>query len=244
MTDEKRKLLYFPTVATPTIADVFAEFLKDQKKRLQPRTFRNYEEVIELFQHCLNSYAHQELTRPAELTLYEKLYFQKSMEFCAIFGPEKILAGLGTFLNYFMIRKVMASESFLRAAGTVTNRLIKWMLEKGYVHKDQAQDASRLAMDAAKQLPAAERLARLLYDYAQSHAPRYWTSELDDYFTVEAVKPGMLVLCGMAGGTGLIELRVPHEIIKHCKVGWQINLLLGKTPNGWHILETGNVYPM
>jgi hypothetical protein len=244
MKDNKCKLLYFPTVADPTIDEVFAIFLRDQKKRLQPRTFRNYEEIIELFQHCLNGYAHQELTRPAELSLYEKLYFHKNMEFCAIFGPDKILSGLGAFLNYFMLRKVMASESFLRASGTVTNRLVKWLVEKGYVRPEQAKEASRLAINAGKQLPAAERLARLLYDYAQSHAPRYWTSELDDYFTVQAIRPGILVLCGVTGGTGIIELKVPQDIVKHCKVGWQINLLLGRTPSGWYILETGNVYPM
>ncbi len=242
--NDKGKLLYFPTVADPNIDEVFSKFLKDQKKRLQPKTYRNYAEVIELFQHCLNGYGPQDLTGSAESALYEKLYYHKGMEFCSIFGTDKILAGLATFLNFFMIRKVMASETFLRTAGTVVNRLVKWLEENGYVRQEQWREAKKLAREAGKQLPAAERLARLLYDYAQSHAPRYWTSELDDYFTVEAVHPGILVLCGMTGETGSIELKVPQEISAHCKVGWQLNLLLGKTPSGWLILETGNVYPM
>jgi hypothetical protein len=36
---------------------------------------------------------------------------------------------------------------------------------------------------------------------------------------------------------------LPKEITDHCRVGWQVNLLLGKTRNGWSIMETGNVYP-
>jgi len=42
---------------------------------------------------------------------------------------------------------------------------------------------------------------------------------------------------------GTIEVKVPQDISDHCKVGWQINLLLGATRHGWRIVETGNVYP-
>jgi Uri superfamily endonuclease len=65
---------------------------------------------------------------------------------------------------------------------------------------------------------------------------------LDDYFTVEKVSPGVLLLTG-SSASGLVEVRVPREITDHCREGWQVNLLLGKTRNGWCILETGNVYP-
>ncbi len=120
--------------------------------------------------------------------------------------------------------------------------MIKWLEERGYIDREQALKGSRTASEAARELPAAERLARLLYDYAQNHAPRYWTSELDDYFTIEEIRPGILSLSGDTIA-GMVEVRVPKEITDHCRLGWQINLLLGKTRNGWCILETGNVYP-
>jgi hypothetical protein len=41
----------------------------------------------------------------------------------------------------------------------------------------------------------------------------------------------------------MVELRLPEEILRHCHVGWQVNLLLGKTSRGWQIIESGNVYP-
>ncbi|MDY0038839.1 MAG: hypothetical protein RBS57_00890 [Desulforhabdus sp.] len=238
----RSNVLHFPTIATPNLEDVFARFLKDQQRRLKPRTYRHYEEVIDLLRHCLNGYGYHELDNSSDVALYEKLYFHKNLEFCVIFGPGKILPSLSNFLNYFMIRKVMASEALLQAAGTVTKKLLKWLEDRGYIDREQAVKGSRIAAEAARELPAAERLARLLYDYAQNHAPRYWTSELDDYFTVEEMEPGVLSLSG-ATTTDLVEVKVPKEITDHCKLGWQLNLLLGKTRNGWCILETGNVYP-
>jgi len=236
------KVLTFPTLAEPNIESVLSEFLKEQQKRLKIRTYQRYEEVIDLLRHCLNGHGYHELDSSAEVALYERFYFNKNLEFCVIFGPDKILPSLPQFLNYFMIRKVMASEALLQATGTVVKKLIKWLQDCGYVNEDQALKAAGIASEAARELPAAERLARLMYEYAQNHAPRYWTSELDDYFVIDEVKSGILYLSGLSGG-GIVEVRVPREITDHCRVGWQINLLLGKTRNGWCILETGNVYP-
>jgi hypothetical protein len=243
MMKNSKKVLNFPTVAVPSIEDVFSEFLRDQQRRLKTRTFHRYEEVIDLLRHCLNGYGYHELDNSAEVALYEKLYFQKNLEFCFIFGPDKILPSLSNFLNYFMIRKVMASEALLQSTGTVAKKLIRWLEERGYIDREQALRGIRIASEAARELPAAERLARLLYEYAQNHAPRYWTSELDDYFTIDTVHPGILILSG-SSTSGIVEVRVPKEITDHCRVGWQVNLLLGKTRNGWCILETGNVYPV
>ena len=239
----KSKVLPFPTVAQPNIEQVLDKFLQDQKPRLKPRTYRRYEEVIELYRHCLNSYGVQDLDQPTDVSLYQRLYDYRELEFCAVFGPDKILKNLHTFLNFFMIRKVMASEELLRAAGTVTKKLALWLEEQEYVDERQVKSACSLASEAARELPAAERLARLLYEYAQTHAPRYWNEELDDYFIVEQIQPGKLFLSAMGSDAGTIEVKVPQDISDHCKVGWQINLLLGATRHGWRIVETGNVYP-
>ena len=242
MMRDRKKVLTFPAVAQPSIDEVLSLFLREQQRRLKTRTFHRYEEVVDLLRHCLNGHGYHDLDTSPEIALYEKLYFQKNQEFCTIFGPEKIVPSLGNFLNYFMIRKVMASESLLQASGTVTKKLVKWLEDGRYIDEEQALRGTRLACEAARELPAAERLARLVYEYAQNHAPRYWTAELDDYFVVEKVHPGVLILAGTSS-SGIVEVRVPKEITDHCRVGWQINLLLGKTKNGWCILETGNVYP-
>jgi len=239
----QNKILRFPMIASPNVESVFTDFLREQRDRLKPRTYRRYKDVVGLFRHYLNAYGHQELVRSAEISLYERLYLRKNLEFCSIFGPDKILSGLSTFLNYFMIRKVMASEALLRASGTVSKKLVKWLYENEHVEKEEALDALALASEAVRELPAAERLARLLYDYAQGNVPHYWTAELDDYFVVEAIEPGMLFLSGLTADTGMVEVEVPLEITEHCREGWHINLLLVETRTGWRILETGNVYP-
>ena len=50
-------------VAPPdmTIDAVLPQFLAEQRERLSPRTFRKYEEVVELLRHCLDGYAYQYL---------------------------------------------------------------------------------------------------------------------------------------------------------------------------------------
>src|SRR5437868_3891572 len=45
-----------------TIEDALARFLDSQRPRLAPRTFRRYEDVVELLAHCLNGYGHSGLS--------------------------------------------------------------------------------------------------------------------------------------------------------------------------------------
>lgn len=60
-------------VAEPSINEVLAEFLAQEQRRLAPRTFRRYEEVIGLLRDCLDNYAYESL--PAtERTFWEKRY--------------------------------------------------------------------------------------------------------------------------------------------------------------------------
>ncbi|MCX7821985.1 MAG: hypothetical protein N2260_00915 [Syntrophobacterales bacterium] len=243
MAKNRGQVIPFPSPAKPNIKELFSEFLKEEQRRLRPATFRNYELIIELLEHCLNSYGYSFLSEP-EGQLYERLYERKNLEFCSIFDPEKIILILPTFLGDFMIRKVAASESLLRYSGTVTKRLIKWLADRGHIGKAKAKKAISYAAEATKVLPAAERLARLLYEYSHTHAPRSWNMEIDDFFTIEEIMPGKVILSTLSSTEiDMVELRLPEEILSHCRVGWQINLLLGKTSRGWQIIESGSVYP-
>jgi len=71
----------------PSIQQVLAEFLADQRSRLAPRTYRNYEYVVELLSHCLNGYAYQSLDE-VDRTRWEAAYDAGDEEaFCRLFGP-------------------------------------------------------------------------------------------------------------------------------------------------------------
>jgi len=242
MGKQRGQVIPFPSPEKPNIKELFEKFLAEEEERLKPTTFRNYHIIIQLLEHCLDSYGYGFLSE-TESQLYERLYEHKKLDFCSIFGPDKIVMVLPTFLGDFMIRKVAASESLLRYSGTVTKRLMKWLGDNGHISKAKAKKAMSYAAEASKVLPAAERLARMLYEYAHAHPPRSWNMEIDDYFTIEEIMPGKLILSTLSSEIDMVELRLPEEILNHCRVGWQINLLLGKTPRGWQIVESGNVYP-
>lgn len=48
-----------PAMTTLTIDQALTQFLDEQQKRRAPRTFRNYEDVIELLRDCLSGYGPQ-----------------------------------------------------------------------------------------------------------------------------------------------------------------------------------------
>ena len=227
--------------ASPTIDDVFNEFLAEQQKRLAPRTFHNYADVIRLLRDCLNNYGHQPLG-PAERTRWETAYDRDEEAFVHLFGPDKIAANLGEFLGYFMVRKVMAGEELLRAAGTVTKKLAKWLGERGYLDATAVDIAVERGADAARDLPKAEKLSRLLFD--QSRTTTIDVDALDDddyvedYLTIDRVEPGEL---WFEGGIG--PVKVTKAVSDIAQPSWSVNIVLGRVNNVWHLLEVGNVYP-
>jgi hypothetical protein len=227
-------------IPSPTIEEVFVEFLAEQEKRLAPRTFRNYSEVIELLGHCLNNYGHQSLN-DAERRRWERRYDQDEAAFTHLFGPDKIAENLGEFLGYFMIRKVMAGEELMRAAGTVTKKLAKWLGQHGYLDTDAVDIVVERGGDAARDLPKAEKLSNLLYEHARRTTIDAHTLD-DDYveddLTIERVEPGLLWFESGIGPVG-----VPKAASALAQPGWSVNIVLGRRGKTWHILEVGNVYP-
>ncbi len=139
------KITRLPQPASPTIEQVFDEFLGDQRRRLRPRTLSKYEDVLGLLRDHLNGYAYQSLST-AEAALFDRYYNapgDKHLEFCQLFGPDKIVANLGGFLGYFMIRKVVAGQDLKRAAGTVTKKLSTWLARAGARRRGRSSRGDR-----------------------------------------------------------------------------------------------------
>jgi hypothetical protein len=155
------------TAGRQTIDEALAEFLVEQEKRLASRTFRNYADVIHLLRDCLNGHGHQSLNAD-ERRRWETAYRRDEEAFVHVFGPAKIADNLGEFLDYFMIRKLMASEELLRAAGTVTTKLAKWLGVRGYLDESAVENAVERGAAAARDLPNAEKLSGLLYEQARN----------------------------------------------------------------------------
>jgi hypothetical protein len=226
-----------------TIERVLREFLAERKVQLAPRTARMYESVLQLLCACLNSYGHQTLSDD-ELSAFEAAYKAGDEQaFCRLFGPEKIVDNLGEFLRYFMVRKVVAGESLLRASGTVTGKLVAWLAERGYVNPADAPGGLQQARAAARNLPRAARLASALLDVAE-HGPTVNVNALadkdylEDRLIISRVEPGRLWFDDEIG-----PVTVPRAVTDLAHPGWMVSLALGRVKGQWRLLQVGTVYP-
>lgn len=246
------KTVKLPQPADPTIDEVFEEFLAQQRKRLKPKTVSRYEDVLDLLRHHLNGYAYEGLSE-VESALYDRHFNAEGgehREFCQIFGPDKITQSLGMFLGYFMIRKVMAGQDLKRAAGTVTKKLAKWLAAEGYVSDEEAQAGADRSAEAARDLPKADRAARILFDAVENLTidPNDLADEdyLEfDHFTIIKVEPGKLWLDNFEGGKThrYGPVPVPNSATKLLREGWDISCSLWRARGKWRIVEVANVYP-
>lgn len=227
----------------PTIYEVHDAFLAELEERLSAKTFRKYKSAVELLQHCLNEYGYQYLNK-IDSKRFEKL-FDEGKQFCEIFGPAYILPVVDEFLNYFMVRKVMASKEVMGASGTMTKKMAKWLGEKGYVTIDEAREVAEHGAEAARNLPKAEQLAMQFRDLTKWHAIDDDDDDLEDHFPIVKVEKGKIWLEAMLDGglETLLPVSVPAEISKQCQVGWSISGVVGKRRDKWKFIEVWNVYP-
>jgi hypothetical protein len=227
----------------PTIDAVLGEFLAQQRERLSARTFRDYDEVVELLRHSLDGYAYTALDDGERRRWEQAFESGDERAFCRLFGPEKIPGHLGEFLGYFMVRKVMAGQELLKASGTVTGKLVTWLAAHGHIDTDSANHATNRAKDASRDLPVADRLGELLHDVA-ARAPEIDTDAIDDkdwvedHLAISDVQPGRI---WFEGGIGPIA--VPRQASDLARPGWSVFVTAARTADSWHLLEVGFVYP-
>lgn len=226
-----------------SIDTVLTQFLSEQRERLSDRTFRRYEEVVALLRHSLDGYAYTALDADEQRRWQAEFEANEDGAFCRLFGPEKIPGHLGEFLDYFMVRKVIAGQELLKASGTVTGKLARWLAAHGYVDQETAEDASDLARDAARDLPSAERLGMLLYDLtgrAPDIDPDQVADEdwVEDYLEIANVEPGKLWFEGDVG-----PITVPRKASDLARPGWSAFVTAAKLSGRWQLIEVGPVYP-
>ena len=246
------KIVELPRPADPCIDGVFDEFLEEERGRLAPRTLGEYQDVVELLRGYLNGYAHQSLSRE-DAALFDRRYSaegKEHREFCQLFGPEKILDELDSFLGYFMIRKVIAGEDLMRAAGTVTKKLSKWLATNGYVSEDAGRAGADSAAAAVRELPRAERAARMLWDAADRlGSDPTVLAEKDylefDHYTIARVEPGRVWLEVWEGkkSRSLGPIPAPNPATDLLHEGWDVSCALARVRGAWRMVEVANVYP-
>lgn len=226
-----------------TIDEALDRFLADQRERTSDKTFRRYQDVVQLLRHSLDGYAYSWLDENERQRWEKELEANEEGAFCRLFGPEKIPEHLGAFLGDFMVRKVFASQELLKASGTVTGKLVRWLSQHGCIDDQSAQDASEQARDAARDLPVADRLGMMLHDLAANSpdidpdqvAEQDWA---EDYLTITDVEPGKI---WFEGGVGPIT--VPQKASDLARPGWSMHITAARLNDAWRLLEIGFVYP-
>jgi hypothetical protein len=113
------------------IKEVFDQFLSEQKSKLAPKTYRDYESVIDLFENQLDGYAWNGID-DGEKAYDEAKKHKKS--FIDLYDHTHIEDNVGEFLDYFVPRKVMSGDEFiLKTCPRVIRKLLKWMRDKKLV---------------------------------------------------------------------------------------------------------------
>lgn len=246
------KIVKLAGPAEPNIARVIEEFLEEQRTTLAPRTVAKHENVLYLLRSHLNDYGHDSLSRQ-EAALFDRYYNaegEEHREFCQLFGPEKIVEELGSFLGYFMVRKVMCGEELKRAAGTVTKKLSKWLAVEGYISEDAGREGADRGAVAARELPRAERAAQMLQDAGDRLGIDPTEVADEDYFefdhyTIARVGPGRLWLEVWQGAKSrpLGPIPAPKPATELLREGWEVSCSLARVRGTWRMFEVANVYP-
>jgi hypothetical protein len=113
------------------IKEVFGQFLSEQKSKLAPKTYRDYESVIDLFENQLDGYAWNGIDDGEKA--YDEAKKQKK-SFIDLYDHTHIEDNVGEFLDYFVPRKVMSGDEFiLKTCPRVIRKLLKWMRDKKLV---------------------------------------------------------------------------------------------------------------
>jgi len=224
------------------ITDSIETFLDNQQSRLKPNTFEKYNEVMELFKDYLNNSAFLYLDDVDE-SFYNQEFIENKKEFCDIFDPNKLNPHhFEEFMDYFIIRKVFATKSLLKATGVTLKKFIKWLYEHHCITEVNFQESFDIIKNLKEELPNVDNLSDLIYKFIENSKYVSYTKSRGGYFEVTKIEPEKFWLVDEEGHK-VGPVQISNDISTTCKVGWVICLELGKVTNGWVMISSGNVYP-
>lgn len=225
----------------PTIDQVLEEFLAEQEVRLAARTFLQYQDVVELLRTCIEDYA--EPDDPALVKAVDEAY-QRGTEYalCGLGSPKEIAYTIGHFLGWFMVRKVVAGQDLMRAAGSVTRRLGRWLYEHHYIDETNAEIFQSQVKSLGRALPKATDFRNKLSRWVDDLGGIRSDVSYEGYFEISAITARGWKLEGVLSAPSG-EIAVPSELRHVPEVGWRISGVVARVPQGLRWVEIWNVYP-
>jgi hypothetical protein len=222
------------------LMDAYLAQLSGGKRRV-----RDVGSSLELLRHGLDGYGYQHLSR-ADHERWSAAYNDgEEGAFCRMFGARAIATYVDEFLGYFLIRKVLLSADEVARTVEDLRGFVEWLAAQRELTPAAARRALGGIAVAAVDLPAAERLGRLLHEIAEANSAKVLRSArpefddvVDDFLVIERVAPGRIWFLDGVG-----PIKVPEAASAVARPGWTINLVLGRRGATWEVLEVGNVYP-
>jgi hypothetical protein len=141
-----------------------------------------------------------------------------------------------------MPHKVIAGNETMKAAGTVIKKLARWLVARGYTEDDESMRGR--VNEAARDLPASQKLLDGLNDWLDETGPVRSTEQLEGHFFIRRVEPNQIWLESLVSGESEIgPIPVPAHVARACKVGWDIGGVVARTRTGWRLVEVWNLSP-
>lgn len=254
--------------ARPSIDALMREYLTTHSNRRRRGAHGGVTDSLQLLQYALEGYGYQYLSRAdseryfaardkeeseeaveaaedqdePDLTLETNNKLQPAGPFCRMFGVGPLVKYLDEFLDDFMIRKVAFPVEMVEATIHDVRDFVAWLADHGHLTAAQTRATLGRVARAADEIPAAERLSRLLHKEgrrSEALADHLRGTEIiEDFLVVERVAPGRIWLVGVDG-----PLKIPEAASRLARPGWTINLVIGRDGDVWRVLEVGNVYP-
>jgi hypothetical protein len=210
------------------------------------RHAREVSQSLELLRHGLDGYGYQHLSRADRDRWFAAFNDGEEDAFCRMFGAREIAKYLDEFLGYFLIRKVLMSEDEVARTVEDVRGFVEWLAAEHELTPTAARTALGGIATASVDLPAAERLGRLLHEIAMAGEARAshraagpdFDELVEDFLVIERVAPGRIWFLDGVG-----PIKVPEAASAVARPGWTVNLVLGRRAAAWEVLEVGNVYP-
>lgn len=228
-----------------TIQVVVAKFLEAQKERLKERTFRDYDSVMDLFCVYLNSYGPNYIDGELEAA-WEEAYQTDEAAFVKLAPISEVDSSTyAEFFEYFLIRKVASSESFMKDCSRVLKKFSKWIFENKYIDESHYEDLNGYFKGGkTSSLSDATKVTDLLYNHSLQNQDTEYEETQEGYFTIVEKEGSKLWIEDEFGDKDIDgPLVVPKKIADLCRVGWDLSMLIGKRNGKWYVVEMGNVYP-
>jgi hypothetical protein len=201
---------------------------------------------LELLRHGLDGYGYQNLSRTDRDRWSAAFDGGDEDAFCRMFGASEIARYLDEFLGDFLIRKVLMPEDEVARTVEDVRGFVEWIAAQHELTPLASRKALGAIARASVDLPAAERLGRLLHEIARAAevevrrrgAEPEFDEIVDDFLVIARVAPGHIWFLDGVG-----PIKVPEAASAVARPGWTINLVLGRRGSAWEVLEVGNVYP-